>query len=119
MSTIKTYLKKTEESRNYDDLRKLPLALREFYGFSKAQFDHLYDNRRTIDWLQRFKTVKYPVLDRDYGSPNENMCNIFFNIINDKEVQELIDRMTFDRQWFFHPIRKFDKWHTIAQKHYQ
>ena len=62
--------------------------------------------------------MKYPVIDRDYGSPNEDLCNIFFNIIADKETQELIDQMIFDRKWIFHPVRKFDKWHTISRRYY-
>ena len=119
MATKNSKLKRTKETRNFDDLRQLPVALREFYSSQKGKFDALYDNRQTSAFLQRFKTIKYSISDREYGSPNENICNIFFNIINDKEVQELIDQMTFDRQWVFHPVRAFDKWNTIAEQYYE
>jgi len=118
MSIANKSLKRTKETRNFDDLRQLPVSLREFYSSKSGKFDRLYDNRRTSDFLQRFKTMKYPILDRDYGSPNGDMCNIFFNIICDREVQDLIDQMTFDRKWIYHPVRKFDMWHTISLKYY-
>lgn len=118
MSTANKTLRRTQETRNFDDLRQLPLSLRKFFSSKKGNFDKLYDNRKTSDWLQRFMVSKYPILDRDYGSPNEDICNIFFNVINDKETQDLIDQMTFDREWVFHPIRKFDKWNTISKYYY-
>jgi len=55
---------------------------------------------------------------RDYGSPNEDISNIFINIMNDKEVNSIIDRYTFERKWVYHPIRQFEKWQTISKIYY-
>jgi len=108
----------TEEVRNFDELRQYPLAVREFLKNRKGAFDLLYSNRKTDTFLHRFKSVKYPVRDRDFGSPNADICNVFLNLLNDREIQEIIDEYTFNRQWIYHPVRKFEKWHTIASLYY-
>lgn len=110
--------RQSEESRNFDEMKKLPPALRDYYSNQSNKFDKLYNNRPTDSFLQRFRTAKYNIKDRTYGGPNEDIANIFFNILNDKEVQELIDDMIFNRKWIFHPIRRFENWSTIANKFY-
>jgi len=107
----------TETSRAYDDLRQYPLSIRGYLK-NRAIFDRPYDNRKTDSFLQRFRSTKYPVSDRSFGSPNEDVCNIFINILNDKKVNQLIDDYIFERKWVYHPVRQFEKWHTIARNFY-
>lgn len=109
---------KTSDARDIEEMRQFPLAIRDYLKNKKTNFDNLYDNRRTDEFLQRFKSCKYPIRDRSFGSPNEDICNIFLNIFNDKEVSKLIDQYTFDRKWIYHPVRKFEKWHTISKQYY-
>ena len=109
---------KTQKTRDFEDLRKLPFALREYYSQQKHRFDELYD-RRTDTYLKRFRMIKYKLYDRQYGNPNADIANIYWNIFNEKSVQDLIDELLFDRKWFYHPVRKFDKWHTVSEYYYQ
>lgn len=118
MSDLDKIRNTTEQVRNIDELRQFPLAIREYLKNKKTPFDKLYSERTTDSFLQRFKTTKYPVVDRSFGSPNEDICNVFLNLLNNKEVNTLIDEYTFNRQWIYHPVRKFEKWHTIANLYY-
>jgi hypothetical protein len=116
--TIAELKNTTKNSRDIDDMRQYPLAIRQYLKNQKTKMDGLYDNRQTDTFLQRFRTVKYPVQDRQFGSPNEDICNIYLNMFHEKEVQQLIDDYTFDRRWIYHPVRKFEKWHTISNLYY-
>lgn len=116
--TIAALKNTTKNSRDIDDMRQYPLAIRQYLKNQKTKFDGLYDNRQTDTYLQRFRTCKYPVQDRQFGSPNEDICNIFLNIFHEKEVQKLIDDYTFERRWVYHPVRQFEKWHTVSNLYY-
>jgi hypothetical protein len=109
---------KTSESLDLDDLRQLPISIRDYFSRTKTKFDALYNNRSTDTYLQRFRSTKYPVQDRLYGSPNEEICNIYLNILNSKEVNDLIDDYIFNNKWVYHPVRKFDRWTTISRYYY-
>ena len=69
----------TQDFRNIEDLRQLPIAIRVEMDEDKGVFDTFYNNRKTSDFLQRFMKVKVPVSDRDFGSPQEEICNLYTN----------------------------------------
>lgn len=117
-STLSEIRNKTQQQRNWDELRQYPPAIRDYMSRDKGDFDPRYDNRKNDTFLQRFKGVKYPLLDRDFGSPNEDVCNIFQNLYNDKRINEMIDQYTFERKWVYHPVRPFEKWHNVSQTYY-
>jgi hypothetical protein len=81
-------------------------------------FDTLYTNRKSNTFLQRFMKVKLPIGDRDFGSPQEMMCNIYMNLTQDKSTNDLIDEYIFSRRWVYHPVRSFEKWHNISKQYY-
>lgn len=109
---------KTKQQRNWDELRQLPSSIRDYFARDKGNFDKSYDNRNNDTFLQRFKGVKYPVKDREFGSPNEDICNIFQNLFNERRINNLIEQYTFDRKWVYHPVRPFEKWQNISQTYY-
>ena len=117
--TLSKLKNSTEESRQWDEMRQYPPALRKFFAQSKAKFDRNYDNRKTNQWIQRTLSTKYPIQDRTYGSPNEDICNIFYNLYNDKEINQIIEDYTFERRWIYHPVRSFEKWTDIARNYYR
>jgi len=108
----------TKEYRDIEDLRQLPLAIRQDKETSNAQFDTLYDNRKINDYIQRFMKVKVPISDREFGSPQEQICNIYMNLTSDKSTNDLIDEYTFNRQWTYHPVKSFEMWNHISKLHY-
>jgi len=116
--TLANIKNKTKDALDLDDLRQLPIAIRDYFFGKKVSFDHTYDNRNTDEFLQRFKSTRYPVTDRLYGSPNEEIANIFLNIFTDQEVLDLIETYIFNKQWTYYPVRPFDKWNSISQEYY-
>jgi len=116
LSSIKN---KTKDALDLDDLRQMPIAIRDYFYGKKANFDNPYDNRKNDTFLQRFKSVRYPVADSLYGSPNEEIANVFLNIFTDQRVLDLIESYTFNKQWTYHPVRPFDKWNSISQIYYE
>lgn len=108
----------TVDSREYDNLRQLPLSIRNIRQKTAMRFDQTYNYRATDTFLQRFILSKYPIGDRDFGSRNGNICNIFLNIFNQPETNVLINDMLANREWVYHPVRKFEKWHNISKQYY-
>jgi len=108
----------TKDSREYDNLRQYPLAIRQFRQKSSMKFDKTYDYRSSDTFLQRFLLTKYPIGDRDFGSPNGDICNVFLNIMNQPEVNALITSMLENREWIYHPVRPFEKWHNLSKYYY-
>ncbi len=118
MTTLKQIQNKTTESRQYDQLKEYPLAIRKYLSGTSVKFDNPYYNRSTDAQLRFLSTIKYDMQDRDYGSNNEDIANIYLNMLNSKGVQELIDSYIFNRQWVYHPVRKFEKWNTLSHIYY-
>jgi hypothetical protein len=116
--TLSDIKNKTKSARNAEEMRQYPMAIREYFASERGRMDGLYNNRPTDAQIQRYRSIKYPVDDRDYGSPNEEICNIYLNLLNTKEVNEIIDEMIFEREWVFHPIRPFETWTTISLRYY-
>jgi hypothetical protein len=113
------YLKNTtEESRTFDSLRQLPISIRRFIQSNSRAFDADFNNRASDTMLSLFTRVKYPITDRTFGSPNADICNIFLNMFNQPEINELIEDMVFNREWIFHPVRPFEKWHNLSKRYY-
>jgi hypothetical protein len=108
----------TNESREYDNLRQYPLAIRRFRQKSSMKFDKSYSYRGTDTFLQRFILTKYPVTDREFGSPNIDFCNIFLNMTNQPEINQIIEDMLENREWIYHPVRTFEKWNTLSKTYY-
>ena len=115
---LQTLKQSTSDSREYDNLRQYPLAIRQFRQKSSAKFDKPYSYRASDTFLQKFMLVKYPVTDRDFGSPNTDFCNIFLNIMNQQETNDIINDMLETREWVYHPVRVFEKWHTLSKLYY-
>lgn len=115
---IEALKQSTSDSREYDNLRQLPLAIRQYRQKSYQKFDSYFDRRPTDTFLQRFFNTKYPITDREFGKPNSNFCNIFLSIMNSVEVQNIIDDMLYNREWVYHPVRVFEKWHTVSRLYY-
>jgi hypothetical protein len=115
---LTTFKQSTKDSREYDNLRQYPLAIRQFRQNPSMKFDRPFDYRSTDTFLQRFLLTKYPIGDRDFGSPNGDLCNIFLNIMNQKEMNDVIIEMIENREWVYHPVRVFEKWHTLAKLYY-
>jgi len=114
---IKQIKNTTKEYRDLEDLRQLPLSIRKDKE-NKGKFDTYYNNRPVDSFLQRFTKVKLPIGDRVFGSPQEDICNIYMNLTSDKRTQDLIDDLLFSRSWIYHPVREFEKWHNIANYYY-
>jgi len=85
ITTLESIRNSTKEKRNFDELRQYPIAIREYMKNKKGAFDSNYSNRQTDTFLQRFKSTRYPITDREYGSPNEEICKIYLNIFQSKE----------------------------------
>lgn len=109
---------KTKQSLNYDELRALPYALREYYSSSLGRYDREYRNRQRDGFLTRFNYIKYNISDRTFGGTNMNFCNIFMNATKSKQVNDAIEEFTFNRQWFYHPVKPFESWNIISKKYY-
>ena len=109
---------KTKNSRILNTLKEFPISMRQYLSNGKTQFDKKYFNRGTDAQLRFYNTVKYNMADRDFGSNNVDIANIFYNMLNSKDVQDTIDRYIFDKLWVYHPVRKFDKWNILANIYY-
>jgi hypothetical protein len=116
--TLSNIKNKSKEALDLNNLRQLPISIRDYFHRKQAKFDNVYDNRDTDAYLQRFKSVRYPIADRLYGSPNEEIANIFLNMYQSQEILDIIDEYIFNKQWIYHPVRKFDKWTTISELYY-
>lgn len=115
ISTIKNT---SQTSRVNDTLKKFPMAIRQYLSNGKTRFDKSFFNRSTNEFLRFFTTVKYDMDDRDYGSKNTEITNIYLNMLNSKEVNDLIDLYVFNKFWVYHPIRKFESWNTLSNIYY-
>lgn len=115
LSTIKN---KTKQSRQYDTLKGFPVAMRQYLSSGAARFDKKFFNRGTADQLRFFDSVKYDIDDRDFGGNNLEITNIYLNMLNSKDVHDLIEEYLFNKLWVFHPVRKFEKWNTLASIYY-
>jgi len=108
----------TKDFRDIEDLRQLPISIRFDLNEEKGEFDTFYKTRNVEDYLQRFMKVKVPISDREFGSPQEEICNIYMNLYKDKEINKIIETFLKRRKWIYHPVRKFEKWNTISKKYY-
>lgn len=115
ISTIKST---TKDSRLYDTLKEFPMSMRQYLSTGKTRFDKPFFNRGTDAQLRFFTTAKYNITDRDYGGNNIDITNIYYNMLNSKEVSDLIDDYVFNKFWVYHPVRKFEKWNTLANIYY-
>jgi hypothetical protein len=115
---IKNVLNKSRATFENDILRQLPLALREFASPNDNKFDAGYDNRSLDEYLQYFSSVKYPIQDTNFGSPNSVVCNIFLNQLNFTNVDDIIEEFIENKLWVYHPVRSFEKWHNISELYY-
>lgn len=115
LETLKT---STKESREYNNLRQYPLAIRKFRQDPSMKFDSPYAYRPSDSFLQSFFITKYPISDRDFGGPNSNFCNIFLNLLNQPEVDQLIEDKIESKEWIYHPVRSFEKWNTLSKMYY-
>ena len=115
---LQTLKNSTVESREFDNLRQYPLAIRQFRQKASMKFDRNFDYRSSESFLQKFIITKYPITDRDFGSPNGDLCNIFLNIMNQEEVNKIIEDMITNREWVYHPVRTFEKWNTLSKLYY-
>jgi len=115
VSTIKN---KSKDSRLYDNLKEFPMSLRKYLSSGKNTFDKKYFNRGTDSQMRFMTSAKYNMSDRDFGSNNIDIANIYYNILNSKEVQDLIDEYVLNRYWVYHPVRKFEKWNILSKIYY-
>jgi len=115
LSTIKN---KTHDSRLYDTLKEFPMAMRKYLSSGKTTFDKKYFNRGTDSQMRFLFSAKYNMTDREFGSNNVDIANIYYNIMNSKEVSDIIDQYIFDRLWVYHPVRKFEKWNILSKIYY-
>ena len=116
--TLSDLKNKTNSARNAEEMRQYPMAIREYFAAEKGRMDGLYSNRKTDAQLQRYRSIKYPIDDRAYGSPNGEICNIYLNLLSSREVNQLIEDMIFEREWVFHPVRPFETWATISLRYF-
>jgi hypothetical protein len=115
---IKNVLNKSRVTFENEILRQLPLALREFASPNDNKFDQNYDNRSLDEFLSYSSSVKYPIQDTNYGSPNVVLCNIFLNQFNSSNVDDIIEDYIENKLWVYHPVRSFEKWHNISELYY-
>lgn len=108
----------TKDSREFDNLKQYPLALRRYYQKSSAQYDKSFDNRSTDTFLQRFMVTRYPISDRQFGAAYAEICNIFLNNTKLEEIDRVIEDMLSNREWIYHPVRSFEKWHNLSKMYY-
>lgn len=115
---LEMFKKSTKESREYDNLRQYPISIRKYRQDSSYKFDRPYSYRPTDSFLQSFSITKYPISDRNFGGPNIDICNIFLNIFNQPEVNQIIESKIDRREWIYHPVRSFEKWDTLSKTYY-
>lgn len=115
---LQTLKLSTPDSREFDNLRQYPIAIRQFRQKSTTRFDKPYEYRATDEFLQKFMITKYPITDRDFGNPNADFCNVFLNMTNQPEIDDIIEEMIFNREWVYHPVRSFEKWNTLSKLYY-
>lgn len=118
MNTISKIKNKTATSRRNDTLKEFPISIRQYLTSGVTKFDKKFFNRGTADQLRFFNTVKYDVSDREFGGNNLEITNIYLNMLNSKETNEVIDQYLFNKFWVFHPVRKFEKWNTLSKMYY-
>lgn len=110
---------KSKKDRNYETLRELPISIRDYLSdLEFGEFDRIYEDRGLDTFMQRFRTIRYPIDDRDFGSPNEEVANLYYNLYNEQETEDLIDDFLDRREWVYHPVREFEDWRHIARLYY-
>jgi hypothetical protein len=118
-NNVRDIRNKTEEDLRNDYLRKMPFAIRKYFADSFThKFDVLYNNKESENFLQKHRSVPYPISDREFGSPNERIANIFSNHFNYGEVDDIIERYIDTKSWVYHPVRPFEDWRHIARRYY-
>jgi len=120
MSTsLRNVKNKTDNTRKTEDLYEYPHSIRLFLADNRyPKFDKKYTNRSPRDYMAFLNYIPYNIDDREYSSKHEEFCNIYYNYLNDKSVDEYIEAYIEEGQFWVHPYRKFERYDTIAYRYY-